>query len=151
MARYLIICMLAILIGGCASLKETTKCVLGVSTKVVEGTREGAIKKTFNKDYDSCYVKIKEALKITGAYIYKEDPEKNLIAIYMSEQDTTPVGIFLTRIDDKNTQIEVSSPSTYARETVSTRIFNALEGKPILPPEPKKGKDEEGKKKKGIF
>jgi len=143
MVKFIVICtfVFGILISGCASLKETSKCVLGVSTKVLEDTRDGAIKRDFNQDYSSCYTTIKKALSITEAYIYKEEPAKNLIAIYISEQDTTPVGIFLTKIDEKNTQIEVSSPSTYAKELISKRIFDALEGKPILPPE--KGENEE--------
>jgi hypothetical protein len=49
-----------------------------------------------------------------------------MIAIYLSEEDTTPVGIFLKEVDAFNTQVEVSSPSKFAKETVSNRIFASL-------------------------
>jgi hypothetical protein len=114
---------------GCASLKEAAKGVAGISTKILEESRKDAVKKTFSYDYQACYDKVKSILREKGSYIYRQDPKENLIAIYVSEADTTPVGIFFTGIDANNTQIEVSSPSTAAKELISARIFSALEGK----------------------
>jgi len=141
-------------LGGCATIKETAKCVVGVSTKVLEDGRKDAIKKTFNCDHNNCYNKTLEKLKQIGTYIYAEDRKKQMIAVYLHKADetkttvtktgftitdTTPVGIFFKEIDAKNTQIEVSSPSTYAKEFISTKIFSALE------PEPEEGKSDEKK------
>jgi hypothetical protein len=55
-----------------------------------------------------------------------------MIAIYVSETDTTPVGLFFKEIDKSNTQVEVSSPSTYAKELISEKVFKLLK-----PPEKK--------------
>jgi len=115
--------------AGCATVIEGAKCVAGVSTKALEDGRKTAIKKTFNFDYITCDTKVREVLKKTGAYIYADKKAQKLIAIYMSESETTPVGIFFTEVDSLNTQIELSSPSTDAKEIESKKIFNFLEGK----------------------
>jgi len=115
-----------VLISGCASLKETAKGMAGVSTKILEDGRKEAISKTFNYDYNTCYNKVELILKQTGSYMYAQDRKKSMIAVYVSEQDTTPVGIFFKEIDANNIQIEVSSPSTYAKETIAKSLFSAL-------------------------
>jgi hypothetical protein len=141
-------------LGGCVTIKEAAKCVAGVSTKVLEDGRKDAIKKTFNCDHTTCYNKTLEKLKQIGTYIYAEDRKKQMIAIYVHKAtepetatneteftitDTTPVGIFFKEIDAKNTQIEVSSPCTYAKEFISTKIFSTLK------PEPKEDESYEKK------
>jgi hypothetical protein len=55
------------------------------------------------------------------------DKSKNLIAIYVSEDDTTPVGIFFKVLDNTRTQVSVSSPSKFAQELISGKIFPGLE------------------------
>lgn len=113
---------------GCSTIKETVKRIAGVSTKVLEDSRKDAIKKIFNYDYNTCYNKVKAAVTERGSYIYAEDPKKQMLAIYVSESDTTAVGIFFKEIDALNTQIEVSSPSTYAKELIAKRVFSVLGG-----------------------
>jgi hypothetical protein len=132
-----------ILISGCATIKEDAKKVLGVSTKALEEGRKNAVSKTFNCDYNSCYNKTQEILKDIKAYIYAQDTKKQMIAVYVSEDDTTPVGIFFKEADAKNTQLEVSSPSSYAREFISAKLFTALEER--LNPTQKEGKSDEKK------
>ena len=121
--------LLVIAGAGCATVTEGVKCVAGVSTKALEDGRKTAIKKTFNFDYITCDTKVREVLKKTGAYIYADKKAQKLIAIYMSESETTPVGIFFTEMGPLNTQVELSSPSTDAKEIESKKIFNFLEGK----------------------
>jgi len=72
--------------------------------------------------------KIIDVLKKEGAYVYRDDLSRNLIALYLSETDTTPVGVFLTEVDKGNTRIEVSSPSTYGKEVIADIIFSSLSG-----------------------
>ena len=127
MSNFLVFVLAIVLISGCASAKESFKGVLGVSTKVLEDTRPGALKKAFACDYDSCYGMVKAALQKQDAYIYSEDKAKRMIAVYVTREDTTPVGIFLTALDSGNTQVEVSSPSTYAKEAVSEPVFAFIE------------------------
>jgi hypothetical protein len=112
--------------SGCAAITEGAKGVAGISTRALEEARKDAITKAFNYDYFTCYTKILDILKQIDAYIYTQDIKRHMIAIYVSEQDTTPVGLFFKEIDANNTQIEVSSPSTYAKELISTKIFSAL-------------------------
>ncbi|MFH1457944.1 MAG: hypothetical protein ABIG31_02110 [Candidatus Omnitrophota bacterium] len=126
--------MLGIL-PGCASLKELAKGAAGVSTKVLEEGRKDAIIETCNLDYAACFTKTLEALKKQGGYVYSGDSKKHMIAFYVSDQDTTPVGIFFKEIDSRNTQWEVSSPSTYAKELFAENLSD------ILNPQGETGKD----------
>jgi hypothetical protein len=135
-----IICfLLSTVLLGCATVKEVGKGFIGVSTQVLEQKRKDALKKSFALDYNSCYSKVKEILgqkdlskkdlsqEDTEAYIYAQDYKKKFIAIYLSSADTTPVGIFFTEESGTNTLIEVSSPSTYAKEEIAKRIFTGID------------------------
>jgi len=132
--------------SGCSGLKEATRGFVGVSTKILEGKREGAIKKDFNGDLVTIHKKIIDILKSEGAYVYRDDLVRNLIALYLSDTDTTPVGVFLTEVDKNNIRIEVSSPSVYAKEFIADIIFGSLDGTR----EPKKGKTNAEKEKFGL-
>ncbi len=118
-----------ILVTGCASLKEGIKGLAGVSTKALEENRKTAIVKVFDMDYFNCYIRALDSLKKMGAYIYAQDIKKYMIAIYVSESDTTPVGVFFKEVIRNATQVEVSSPSSYAKEVIAAKLFSALEGK----------------------
>jgi len=118
--------VIGISISGCAVIKETAKGISGISIKALEEARKDAIIKPLNYDYFSCYTKTLDILRQIGAYIYMQDIKKHMIAIYVSEQDTTAVGLFFKEIDATHTQIEVSSPSTSAKEFISSKIFSVL-------------------------
>lgn len=120
---------IVVLTAGCAKVKEATRGFLGISTNELEKSRKNAITKTFNLDYSTCYNKAKETLKHIGAYIYTVNPSKKLIAVYVSSEDTTPVGIFFKEIDFANTQIEISSPSSAAKEQIAKGVFAGFEDK----------------------
>jgi hypothetical protein len=132
--------VLVILTGGCLAIKETAKGIAGLSTKVLEEGRENGITKTFNYDYRACYNKVRDILKQGTSYIYAQDIKKHMMAIYVSEEDTTPVGIFFTEKGASITEVEVSSPSTYAKELIAQRLFSALD-RSLNPGEDKKGSD----------
>ncbi|MFC1804462.1 hypothetical protein ACFLZ3_01380 [Candidatus Omnitrophota bacterium] len=123
----IISCWLFLTLAGCATLKEWGKGFAGVSTKVLEDGRDEAISMKFNADYDTCLKKSEEILARIGTYTYARDASKQMIAVFLSEEDTTPVGVFFSKFDEKSTLIEVSSPSTFARETISTKLFSFLE------------------------
>jgi hypothetical protein len=118
-----------VLASGCVSVKEAARGIAGTSTKILEETRADAAAQEFNYDYGTCYTKVKAALKEMGSYIYREEPAKQLIAVYVSEEDTTPIGIFLKTVSDTSTKVEVSSPSTYAKGLISARLFTILSAK----------------------
>jgi hypothetical protein len=111
---------------GCAKIKEGIKGFAGVSTDMLEKGREQAIKKTFSYDFNACHKKGKEALLAMGAYIYAEN--KEMIAVYVSSEDTTPVGVFFKMVNLSNTRVEVSSPSIYAKEFIANKLFSVLGG-----------------------
>jgi len=123
----LVILSVIIALGGCARVKEATKCFMGTSTRCLEKGRKNAIVKTFNYDYFTTYTKALDTLKQAGSYIYAQDIKKRMIAFYVSSEDTTPVGIFFSEIDANNTKIEISSPSTSAKEEMSKKVFFGLE------------------------
>lgn len=116
-----------IFISGCASVKEMAKGIAGVSTNAIEKSRASAKVKTFDYDYFTCYTKTLDILKNIGAYIYAQDIKKHMIALYLSQEDTTEVGIFFKEINSASTQVEVSSPSTHAKERIANTLFTALE------------------------
>ncbi len=111
---------------GCAAITEGAKGFSGVSTKALEEARKDAIIKPFRHDYFTCYTKTLDILEKIGAYIYAQNIKKHMIAIYVSEADTTAVGLFFKEVDANNTQVEVSSPSTYAKELIAQKVFSAL-------------------------
>ena len=130
-ARFILVtmfCLLATVLSGCTAVKEMGKGFLGVSTQVLEEKRPGALKKSFALGYNDCYVKVKDILNLKGqeSPIYAEDLKKKMIAIYFSSTDTTSVGIFFTDQAGPSTLIEISSPSTYAKEEIASRIFSGL-------------------------
>lgn len=142
----LLILLFAVLISGCAETREICKGVLGVSTKALEEERKDGIRKEFNSEPAALHQKVKQILKDSGAYVYCDDPEKDMLAIYVSEEDTTPVGIFFTRAGAGRTLVEVSSPSVYGKETIF-RIINESLTTGITKP-PQKGLFDAGKEKK---
>ncbi|HTY44486.1 MAG TPA: hypothetical protein VMD52_00630 [Patescibacteria group bacterium] len=114
--------------AGCSSLGEGMRGFLGVSTKALEQERGSALSRNFEYDYFTAYSRTLDALKQIKAYIYAKGISKHMIAIYVSQDDTTPVGIFFTEKEKNLTRVEVSSPSTYAKETIAQKLFSLLEG-----------------------
>lgn len=120
-------CWLAVnSLAGCAKMKEGIRSITATSTREVENSRNKSIKKVFECDYFTCYSKTRDALKHIGSYVYAEDKKQDLIAIYVSQKDTTPVGLFFKEIDSAHTQIEISSPSSFARDSIAEKIFANL-------------------------
>jgi hypothetical protein len=118
---------------GCASIKEMTNGLLGVSTRPLEEARKNSVSKNFDYDYFTVYTRTLDILKQINAYVYRKDISKYMIAIYVSETDTTPVGIFFKETGKDTTRVEVSSPSSYARDAISAKLFSGLSGNPIIP------------------
>ncbi len=126
------------LLSGCAAVQEAGRGFAGVSTRILEDKRKEALRESFPLDYNTCYARVKDILgeKVmmkqgeeeieSCSYIYAEDPQQKMIAIYLSETDTTPVGIFFVEDGRGRTMVEISSPSTYAKENIAGRVFNGI-------------------------
>lgn len=130
LARIFLVACSGLLLWGCASLKEGAKGVAGLSTKVLEEGRKEGVRQTFDYDYATCYGKTKNILGSIGSYIYAQDQKKGMIAIYVASDDTTPVGLFFTEEKPGMTQIEVTSPSTFAKELIAKKVFRRMSGLP---------------------
>ncbi|MFA5401896.1 MAG: hypothetical protein WC937_03250 [Candidatus Omnitrophota bacterium] len=135
---------LAVLVSGCVGPKEACKGFLGVSTKVLEDGRPHALKKEFSCDLITCHNKVRAILKKNKSYIYADNLEKNMLALYISEEDTTPVGIFLTETGKDMTLVEITSPSTYGKELIAKIVFTGLNAS--LTAKPEKGQLNAAKK-----
>jgi len=121
--------LILLLAGGCAQVKEACRGIAGTSTKILEEHVSDAIAKEFAFDLATCTLKTRQALTAAGSYVYAEDAKRQLIAVYVSESDTTPVGLFFKEKGKSRTQILFSSPSTYARELIAGRVEKALAAK----------------------
>lgn len=137
---------LAVLLSGCAGTKEIYKGVLGISTQVLEDGRKDALKKEFGCDLITCHNRVRAILKKNKSYIYADNLEKDLLALYISEEDTTPVGIFFTEAGKRRTLVEVASPSVYGKELIAKIVFDGLTES--LTPKPKKGQVDAAKTEK---
>lgn len=124
---WFIVTVLLLSTAGCATLKEGAKRVMGISTKELEKGRKNALVKEMPYDYFTTYTKTLDILKQLNFYIYEQNIKRHMIAIYISEADTTPVGLFFKELDANRTQMEFSSPSTYAKEYVLGKISSAFE------------------------
>jgi len=113
--------------SGCVSPKEAWRGFAGISTKVLEEGRGKALAKEFAYDQPVCYDKVIGILEDMRAYVYAKDKNRSFIAVYVTRTDTTPVGLFFTAGPAGRTKIEVSSPSTFARESFSAKLFGALD------------------------
>jgi hypothetical protein len=120
--------LIMVFVSGCGvGMKESLRGVAGISTKVLENNLSSADSKEFNLDYDAVYSKALKIIKEIGAYIYAVDKSKDLVAIYVTEDDTTPVGVFFKAVDSTKTRVLISSPSKFAKELISGKIFSGLE------------------------
>ncbi|MFH1398010.1 MAG: hypothetical protein ABIH27_05640 [Candidatus Omnitrophota bacterium] len=129
--------------GGCSSLANLPRRLSGLSTVELERQRPEAISKAFNFNYPDCFAKTQDILKQIGAYIYAKDNKKQMIAIYLTVEDTTPVGLFFKEVEPGKTRVEVSSLSTYGKEIISKRLFTMLEGLPDPALKSEKDKEKE--------
>lgn len=120
--------LIIVLVSGCGiGLKESLRGAAGISTKVLEDNLSTAESKEFNLGYDFVYSKVQKIIEEIKGHIYAADKPKNLIAIYVTEQDTTPVGIFFKALDNTKTRVLISSPSKFAKELIAGKIFSGLE------------------------
>jgi len=115
----------AVALTGCAHVKEAGKGILGISTNEIEKDRPNAVKKIFSCEYKKAYDLTLTALANMGSYVYAK--KDDLIAFYVSEEDTTVVGVFLKAVDPLSTEIEVSSPSVYAKELIASKLFRRID------------------------
>lgn len=117
MLRLVAVLLVGIFLGGCATSQEAVKVFLGTSTKDLEDCRKDAAVGIMNYGYDECYGKVENTIKILPrASIYAQNRE--MIAFYYINPNTTPVGIFFKKQDSSHTQVEVSCQDLNFKEKI---------------------------------
>lgn len=109
---------------------EVFKAFFAVSTTELEELKKDALSKVFEYDYKRCYEKtLALTEKIPDTQIYAK--KKDMIAVYCSALNSTPVGIFFEEIDASHTKVLISSASSRAKEWIASNVFSEKIQKPI--------------------
>lgn len=137
--KYLFLFFVLSVFGGCSHISESTKIVLGTSTKKLEEARVEAISKKFNCGFEDCYEAVlslarneKKIEPVSGEKVYDifmKDWVKSHIVVMGIEGNvnTTEVGIFFSKAGDSSTKVEVSSLSSSAKRKVAEAVFAELD------------------------
>lgn len=115
-------------LAGCAHLTEATKEVWGSSIAHLERARSAGKSSKFALTLDECFEKTQKILTTAGAVVYLKDKEKKYLAAmnFTGHVDTTEVGIFFTKIEDRQTRVEVASMSPGLVDEVAAILFSGL-------------------------
>ena len=127
--KTLLIILILLIQAGCLPSKEYVKIPLGTSTYELEKIRKDAIAAEFKIPHDEAFKKIQEILKTGGCSIfYKNHKKKVLVAMeFKGFINTSQAGIFLTKINQSETKVEITSQSQNLAKEASKIIFPALE------------------------
>lgn len=109
-------------LSGCATMQDVGAGIAGVSTAPIEDSWDTALTRVVEEDYKTCYARVEELLKQLPVEVYAK--RKEMIALFETSVNTTPVGIYLTPIDETHTQIAIASPSTTAKEWIAKCVFS---------------------------
>ena len=114
--------LVAFSLSACATPGDWARGIAGTSTTELRDARDTALKKAFNYDYNTCYLKMEAILK-KMPHVSMYARESGLIAVDYIHPNTTAVGVFITPIDKSRTQVAVSSLSTPSKEWVARNLF----------------------------
>ncbi|MBN2452797.1 MAG: hypothetical protein JXB40_00855 [Candidatus Omnitrophica bacterium] len=123
MAKIVITLILCAALCGCATSKDVMSSLIGNSTAEIEEWRGEADIKVFDYRYEKCYAKMRRLLKeMPNVSIYATTGD--MIAVFYLTPDTTPVGVYFGEVSAKQTQVEVASPSTPAKQWIAKNLFS---------------------------
>lgn len=139
-----VILIYTIFLVGCQTVYEPVKMIWGSSTYRLEKERVNAIRETFNCSLAECFEAVldltetkivkpandEDQEEVVAKYfdLFLKKPEKSMMVVMNvpGNIDTTEVGIFFSRVQQKTTSVEISSLSSSAKRTVSEIIFKVL-------------------------
>lgn len=123
-----IICVLAIVFAGCASLREVGKKLWGSSTEALEKRKGTGQTETFRCSFSDCFDASLSVLEEMGAAVFKKDRKAGLIVAINFEGAiyTTEVGIFFQALNSKTLKIEIISLNDHLQESAAADIFSKL-------------------------
>lgn len=125
-----LIAFLCIATSAAASPADFFKGFLAVSTSELEELKKDAMVKVFPYDFDTCYEKTLSIIrKMPDTTIYAQ--RRDLIAVYCTSLNSTPVGVFFEKVDQSNTKVLLSSPSSRAKDWVAANVFSEKVQKPL--------------------
>lgn len=111
---YLFLCVFsAIVLAGCAHIKEGAKKIWGSSIEHLEKARSEARVLSVNAPLSRVFPGSSVALKEKGAVVYLKGNDQEYLAAmnFPGYVDTTQVGLFFTGQEGQATKIEVASLS----------------------------------------
>jgi hypothetical protein len=112
MKKYIMVALAALFLAG----------LPGISEYGHAEEREGALAKTFNYDYSTCYWKMDGLLRaMPHVSVYSE--KYSVISVYYINPNTTPVEVYFTAVDPTHTKVEVTSESSSAKNWIAGNIF----------------------------
>lgn len=113
MKKYIVVMLAALILAG----------LPGVTGHAYAEEREGALSKTFNYDYSTCYWKMDGILKaMPHVSVYSEKYDK--ILLFYIYPNTTQVSVYFTSIDPTHTKVEVVSESSSAKNWIADNLFS---------------------------
>ncbi len=124
----LLICV-AVLLAGCASLKDAPKSFLGFSTRSLEDGRVDSIFQVYLCDLAQCFGAVVDIAQVNNYHIFMKDQVRGLVVLMNIPGcvDTTEVGVFLTELPEgQGIRVELSSRSTPAKRVVAKVLFSEL-------------------------
>jgi hypothetical protein len=113
MKKYIIVALAALLLTG----------FCGMPADGFAKEQEGALAKTFNYDYSTCYWKMNDLLRaMPHVSVYSE--KYGVISVHYINPNTTPVDVYFTAVDATHTKVEVASESSSAKNWIAGNIFS---------------------------
>ena len=122
------------MLAGCVGPSEMCRGFAGISTEILKQGRGDAVTHTYAADAAAADVIVRGVVQKSGAYIYAEEQNPRLIACYVSETDTTPVGIFIVPQSAGSVEVMVASPSRYAKERMAAQVDRGFSPPAPVPP-----------------
>ena len=134
MKNYLVILLLITIIPaysltGCASYSVTMRDIFGISRADLEKARKTGFKKDIPVPMNEAFDKVTQIANNDKLVIYQETWDKKYMVLmgFPRQTDTTRVGIFFDKIDDKSTAITISSMSSTALARAKEMILDKLQ------------------------
>lgn len=127
--KYFFIFLFFILLSsGCASLHEKGKKIWGSSVAHLENTRQDGKSGDIALPLDDCFDRTQKIFESIGAVVYPIDENKRYLAAmnFKGHVNTTQVGIFFSKKEDRLTHVEVASMSPSLADEVAQLLFEEL-------------------------
>jgi len=117
-----------LLSSGCASLHEKGKRIWGSSVEHLENARQDGKSSDIALSLDNCFTRTEKIFKDLGATVYPIDKDKKYLAAmnFKGHVNTTQVGIFFTKKNERLTHVEVASMSPALCDEIATLLFEEL-------------------------